>query len=104
MEPKKDLLDILLDENNSEPIVLANDDGEEVMFDQLCVIPYEEELYCVLSPISQIEGVEDGEVMIFHVTESENGSTGLDFVQDEKLCDKLFDIFQEMLDEEMKDN
>lgn len=99
MEQERDLLDILLDENNSEPIVIANDDGDEIMFDQLCVVPLEEELYCVLSPISHIEGVDENEVVIFHVDSNEGKKTVLNQVEDDKILDSVFEIFMQMLEE-----
>lgn len=103
MEKERDLLDILLDEENSEPIVIAGDDGEEIMFDQLCVITFEEELYCVLSPITHIEGVGENEVLIFHIDAQEGKKTMLNQVSDDKVLDAVFGIFEQMLEEQLDD-
>lgn len=47
-----DLLDVLLDQDNKEPIVLMDENGKQMTFEQVAVIPYEvrkeKRLYCVL--------------------------------------------------------
>ena len=44
-----DILDVLLDENNKEPIVLMDDKGKKLSFEQIAVIPYNNKIYCVLT-------------------------------------------------------
>lgn len=54
----KEILDILLDENNDSQIVLVDCFGENVTFDQIMTIPYyndyngNTETYCILQPVS----------------------------------------------------
>lgn len=36
-----DLLDVLLDQDNKEPIVLVDENGRQLTFEQVAVIPYE---------------------------------------------------------------
>ena len=48
---KLDILDVLLDENNKEPIVLVDGEGKKLSFEQIAVIPYNDKVYCVLKPI-----------------------------------------------------
>ncbi len=36
-----DLLDVLLDQDNKEPIVLMDENGKQMTFEQVAVIPYE---------------------------------------------------------------
>ena len=45
-----DLLDILLDENNDEPISLFDEDDREVKFEQVAVIPDNDKIYAILKP------------------------------------------------------
>jgi len=69
---KVDLLDVLLDENNKAPIYMYDDKGNQLEFEQVAVIPYgEDDLYCILKPITKIEGVKDDEAIVFLVTEDE---------------------------------
>lgn len=46
---EKDIVDILLDEENKDPIVLTDDKGRKLAFEQIAVIPYDQKLYCVLN-------------------------------------------------------
>ena len=36
-----DILDVLLDQDNKEPIVLVDEAGKQLTFEQVAVIPYE---------------------------------------------------------------
>ena len=54
-----DLLDILLDEDNEDPIKLFDENGKEYKFDQVALIPLDEKLYAILKPIDKIKGVAD---------------------------------------------
>ena len=60
-EKQLDLLDVLLDQDNKEPIVLMDENGKQMTFEQVAVIPYEvrkdKRLYCVLKPLDKIEEI-----------------------------------------------
>ena len=60
-EARLDIIDVLLDEENKDPIVLVDDKGRKLSFEQVAVIPYNEKLYCVLKPLDKIEGVQVSE-------------------------------------------
>ena len=49
-----DILDVILDENNTEPIILEDDKGNRLSFEQVAVIPYNEKVYVILKPIDKI--------------------------------------------------
>ena len=36
-----DILDVLLDQDNKDPIVLVDENGKQLTFEQVAVIPYE---------------------------------------------------------------
>ena len=71
MKKERNLLDVLLDEDNRENIVLFDEGGEPVEFEQVAVIPYKvlDELkwYCLLKPISKTQDTIDEEVIVFSV-------------------------------------
>lgn len=99
-----DIIDVLLDENNREPIVLQNDEGRKISFDQIAVIPYNEQLYCVLKPIDKIDGVSDDEAIVFVVHEEEGKEPVLMVETDEKTAIAVFDEYYNLLDEQDKDD
>lgn len=90
----EDIIDILLDEENKDPIVLTDDKGRKLAFEQVAVIPYEEKLYCVLKPIDHIDGVADDEALVFYVDEGENEDDAPVLrIEDDEL--KSIDVFME---------
>ena len=52
-----DILDVILDENNTDELILQNEQGKQIRFEQVSVIPYNEKIYVILKPIDKIEGV-----------------------------------------------
>ena len=77
-------------------LVLTDENGEEVQFEFLDIIEYEDEEYVVLLPAEQANAEEIGEVMILKVeeTESEDEESYVG-VDDEETLDKVFEIFKE---------
>lgn len=45
---EKDIIDILLDADNKDPIILVDNNRRKIAFEQVAVIPYDSKLYCVL--------------------------------------------------------
>ena len=84
-----DLLDVLLDKNNKEPIVLMDEKGRQISFEQVAIIPYDindtKVLYVVLKPIDKIDGIADDEAVVFLVDQDKNGNTVLRVEEDDLL-------------------
>ena len=81
---KKELLDILLDENNKQEITLTDRYGKVVNFEQLATIPYydqynDEEFICtILHPLTPSKEFED-----------ENENYTLEAIEDETIIKYL---------------
>ncbi len=103
-EAHLDIIDVLLDENNKEPIVLIDGNGKRLSFEQIAVIPFNEKLYCVLKPIDKIENVQDDEAIVFFVHEEEGKEPVLMVETDEKTAMDVFEEYYNLLDEEDKKN
>lgn len=93
-----DILDILLDESNREPITLTDDFGKTISFEQIAVIPHDNKIYCVLKPVDKLEGVEDDEAIVFYVDQDDDGY-GLRVEADEKAALSVFEKYYDMLEE-----
>lgn len=98
-----DLLDVLLDEDNREPIVLMDEQGKQLTFEQVAVIPYEvrkeTRLYCVLKPVDKIEGVGDDEAIVFLVDTDSEGNSVIKVEEDEEIAIAVFDKYYDLLEE-----
>ena len=98
------ILDVLLDENNDKPITLYDENDKAVKFDQVAIIPMEEQLYAILKPIDEMEGVADDEAIVFLVEEDEDGDAELVVETDEAKAMKVFDEYYKLLDEAEKND
>jgi len=96
---KEDILDILLDEDNKDPIVLIDNNGRRLTFEQIAVIPYNEKIYCVLKPVDKIDNIQDDEAIVFYVDEKEGEEPVLMVETDEKIAINVFDEYYNLLDE-----
>ena len=65
-----DVLEMLLDENCNDNITLYDEDGEPMEFEQIAMIPIEEDTYFILRPIG-MEELEDDLAFVFKLIESE---------------------------------
>ena len=93
-----DILDVLLDEENTDPIVLTDEAGKRYTFEQIAIIPYNEKVYCVLKPIDKVEGISEDEAVVFYVDERPTGSV-LMVETDEKTAINVFDEYYNLLDQ-----
>ncbi len=93
------LLDILLDEDNDDPITVYDENDKPVRFDQVAIIPFKEKLYAILKPIDEMENVEDDEVIVFLIEETEDGDAELVIETDEPTAMKVYDEYLKLLDE-----
>ena len=99
-----------MDENNNAPefdeeldntIILNDENGNEVQFEFLDLIDYENEEYVVLLPMNEEDSEEEGEVVILKVedTDSEDEESYVS-VDDEDVLNKVFEIFKEKFKDE----
>lgn len=92
----KELLEQILNPDNTEPITLYNEADEPAKFAQLAFIPHKDNYYVVLTPDEPIEGVDENAVMIFKIDEEEEC---IALEENEELATEVFDIFIEMCQE-----
>lgn len=107
-EQEQDLLDIILDEDNKDPIVLLSEKGEQITFEQVAVIPREVDgepaLFVVLKPLDKVEGIADDEAVVFRVNADEDGNIDLRVVEDQALAIAVFNRYYDLLEEELDKN
>ena len=102
-----DLLDVLLDKDNRDPIVLMDENGKQLTFEQVAVIPYEvkkeKRLYCVLKPLDKIENIGEDDAIVFYVDQDDNGNSILRVEVDEEVAISVFDLYYDLLEEAQKE-
>lgn len=102
IEEVKNPIDSLFDEDDNSPIVLFNEKGEKISFEQIAVIPLEERVFAILKPIEKTEGVGEDEALVFEVVEPEDEEDEeyLNLVSDIDIIDKVFEVYNQLMDEE----
>ena len=97
-----DILDVLLDQNDTDPIVLEDDKGKRIRFEQVAIVPYDNKIYAVLKPIDKIEGVKDDEAIVFLCDETTKPTT-LRPEADQEIAIKIFDEYYNLVEEANKE-
>ena len=90
-------IDALFDEENNDAIILFNEKGEEIAFEQIALIPLEK-TYAILKPIQPMEGLGENEGLVFSIeVNEETNEEYLALVVDEAIIDKVFDVYDELV-------
>ena len=100
-----DLLDVLLDKDNKEPITLMDEKGKQIYFEQIAMIVHEvkkeKKLFAILKPIDKIEGLGENDAIVFLVDQDKDGNTILKIEEDEDVAMDVFDEYYDLLEEEV---
>jgi len=91
-------IDMLLDEKNTDPIVLYNEDNREISFEQIAIVPIDGKLYAILKPIGEFAGVGEDEALVFTIEEIDEEDV-LVIVEQDEIIDAVFTEYYEMLKE-----
>lgn len=90
----------LLSEDNTDNIVLYDENGTPTEFVQVAIIPVGNKTYAILSPATPMEGVEEDEGLVFSIDIDErSGDAALNLIDDSDVIDKVFDLYIELLTE-----
>lgn len=104
----KSLSEILLDPNNSEKISLQTEDGQNILFEQVAIIPHyideEKVICCALRPVEPIGDIDKNAILFFSLEQTEDGEEFISLIDDEDLIEELHDILVNMAEEEEQKN
>ena len=91
------------------PVVeLMDEEGKSVRFEHVYTVPYENNEYVLLSPLDEVEGVAEDEVLILRIEPGEDEDQYVG-IEDEELLERIFEKYLEMAeaseeaDEEFED-
>ncbi|MFR1564895.1 MAG: DUF1292 domain-containing protein [Christensenellales bacterium] len=90
MKKENENVEIMEDD---EIVTLYDDDDQPVDFYEVACVEYEDEYYVLLEPVEEMEGIEEGEVLIFKLEEQEDGTDMFMPVDDEQLLNAVFDEY-----------
>lgn len=88
-----------LDENALNIVTLTDEEGQDISFEFLDLIEYENHEYAILLPIEEDEE-DDGMVVILEVKEVDEETEEYLSVEDEAILTAVFNIFREKFQDE----
>ena len=97
-------IDALFDENNNDAIILSNENGEEIAFEQVAIIPISEKVYAILKPIQPMDGVGEDEGLVFSIEKNEEGEEYLALTVDEDIIDAVFTVYETLVNAEYEED
>ena len=93
---EKTIFDILYDDNDDGNIVLTDESGEEIEFEQVAIFTIDDEDYAMLHPVTEIEGLDNDVVMLFHMDKKNNRFPA---VEDQSILDEAYRLYLELFEE-----
>lgn len=93
------IIEMLLDEENDEPITLFDETGEPFSFEQVAAIPKDDNLYAILKPLQHVDGLSDEDVVIFKIFETEDGDADMEMVTDDAEAEAVFEELDLLMEE-----
>ena len=81
-------------------VILNDEEGNEVQFEFLDLIEYNEEEYVILLPVEDEISEEPGEVVILKVESTSEDEESYVSVEDEEVQNNVFEIFKEKFKDE----
>ena len=94
-------LDPIIAEDEMEDdgiVVLQGADGEEIEFEEIASIVYNDGYYKVMKPVEMPEGMSEDEALVFAVTEEEEGLR-YSLVLEDEIIDGVFAEYNALVDE-----
>lgn len=89
-------IEMILDENNTDNIILYNDDGEAIEFEQIALVPLGGTNFVILRPLLEDEDIAEDEALVFAIEEID-GEEALVTVDDDEVVDAVFEEYYDML-------
>lgn len=98
--PYDNELDKIFDEENDEPVYLYDENDNKVAFDQVAVIPLNDDVFVILKPIEPMDDVGEDEALVFEICEDDEGEEFIQLVVDEDVVDEVFAEYYKLLEED----
>lgn len=100
-KPKVKVLDPInqiLEEENMENVIMFDEQNKPIEFEQIAVIPLDNDplLYAILIPITPMQGVNEGEGVVFAIDEAKHD---IQVVNNEKTIDAVLEVYQKLIEE-----
>ena len=97
---EENFVDSEYNEDESNIVILNDEDGNEIRFEFLDLIEYESEEYVVLLPVDEDGENDEGEVVILKLEDTETDEESYVSVDNEATLAAVFEIFKDKFKDE----
>lgn len=80
-------------------VTLTTDEGEDIDFEIVSEIALGEDFYAIMQPVKPLDGVGEGEALVFRIIEEDDGDE-YELVIDDEIIDSVLDSYNAMIEEE----
>lgn len=81
-------------------VSLQDEDGNDVNFEHIMTFDFEGGYYVALTPETEIDGIQNGDVILLEIVENEHGSDCYMPIEDEDKMNRAWDEFEKLYYEE----
>ena len=94
----KNPIEQILDENNTENVILYDAENKPIEFEQVALIPLERtgKLYAIMIPVTPMQGVNEGEGVLFVLDELKGD---IEIERDDAIIDEVLTIYKTLIEE-----
>ena len=96
----ENFVDSEFNEDESNIVILNDENGNEIRFEFLDLIEYDSEEYVVLLPVDEDGENEEGEVVILKLEDAETDEESYVSVDDDDTLSAVFEIFKDKFKDE----
>ena len=86
--------------NEDTTVVLKDEEGNDIKFLHIMTFDFEDNFYVALTPVAEVDGVKNGEVILLEIMEDEDGSDCYIPIEDEEQLNKVWHEFEKLYYEE----
>ncbi len=98
---QKDILKKIVDKSNKEPLLLTNENGNAMVFEQVAVIPFvvlnERRLYVVLRLLNNVDGISRGTNIVFNCDKDKEGQVVFKAEEDQEVVNAIQERYIKLL-------
>lgn len=87
----------LLDPENENNIILYDENDKAVEFEQIAIIPIDNDIYAILRPVEQMEGTDEDVAIVFELSEDEEGNDVIEVVDNSEVVDKVYEKYMSLI-------
>lgn len=81
-------------------VVLKDEEGNDSRFYHIMTFDFEESFFVALTPETEVDGIQNGEVILLEIMEDEDGDDCYAPIEDDQRLDKVWDEFERLYYEE----